>query len=72
MPKRGVLLTITNLFTSLYSACGDRGYPGTFQNKSVSVQVYSLLGQTEGGRKVFSGGGREMQDEVALKSMWMF
>ena len=40
----------------------NREYPGNFQKQisklpfQLSVQVYSLLGQTEGERKVFSGG----------------
>ena len=42
--------------------CENRKHPDNFQNKSGSsafiwgVQVYSLLGQTEGERKAFLGG----------------
>ena len=55
------MLTISKGFTilCLLYLYGNRKYPGRFQNKSVglffqmSAQVYFLLGQTKGIRKVF-------------------
>ena len=56
------MLTSIKMFIILFLLCGNREHPVNFQNKSVyklffqlSFQIYSLLPQTEGERKTFSG-----------------
>ena len=62
-----------NYYKSFHHAihtCENREHPGNFQNKSLSsafscVQVYSLLGQTEGCKK------RSLIVRLPPKSTWL-
>ena len=72
----GVILTIIKVFIILFLLClWEWGTPWQFLKQiskltfQLSVQVYSLLGQTEGERKAFLQGTRKgVHGEITPKS----
>ena len=69
----GVMLTIIKVFIILFLLClWEQGTPWQFSKQisklsfQLSVQVYSLLGQTEGERKAFLGGCKKGDHIVRL------
>ena len=69
----GVMLTIIKVFIILVLLClWKQGTPSQFSKQisklslQVSVQIYSLLGQTEGERNAFYGGCKKGDHIVIL------
>ena len=69
----GVMLTIIKVFIILFLLClWEQGTPWQFSKQisklsfQLSVQIYSLLGQTEGERNAFFGGCKKGDSIVRL------